>query len=158
MAIANDNLKRLIVALEVGETIPQEISDWLLDGAGKYKMLRGKTSLCVCLGLRGRGKDSAETIDAREERDRWLIEAMKHTNIDGVVSWESCKRLSKAIKRFQSVTWIRIKDTTTPPDDALKRCLFFAFKTGISVPESSKQLRNIAKKYGVLISQELENN
>ncbi|PWB40139.1 MAG: hypothetical protein C3F19_11630 [Rhodocyclales bacterium] len=85
---------------------------------------------------------------ARAERDAHLIEAWQL--VDGESPWKKSVALAAELKTFMGRIWPLWRDAGAPPQDcsALRRHLFSAVRVanqaGIGLPETARQLHNIA--------------
>ena len=131
-------------ALEIGGTIPSDVAAWLHDGLVTLAAGDAPT-LDNALGIRGPGIRRPASIYAREQRDERLRLAYGLTT--GPSDTERARQLVIRIDRFHAITWPRVRNYAEPPSrltDTQKQ-LFFAFKTGVKIPRSAKQIRSIGK-------------
>lgn len=138
-------LSRLLAILEAGQPVPHDVADWFIAGAECFLDGEEKT-LCKALGLRKRGHASALKQRQLANRNEWLREAYKHVSLNGSGSWDRCKRLAGSIQQFETRTWPKLRDLSTPPDrlSELQRCLFHARKAA-QLPFTPEQLSNICR-------------
>ena len=128
------------VFLEQKKELPAKNLKWLIAGIDGY--LDDGAAFEKTLGLN----------DARFEylitaRDKHLINALRA--VQGNLSdWKSCLALSSIISRFKTGRWKKIRYLVEPPDNLspVNKNLFYALKTGLDVPESAHQIRNILVK------------
>ena len=140
---AHRNLRRLAAAVEGRRPLPDEVADWLAAGLRDYIDSGGRSSLDRSLGLRGAGVRSLETALAHERRNAALAAAMEYAH-DGqpCPRRQRAGRLAEAVRRFRDRRWPRLQHLDEPPAglSSIERQLFRAFKTGIGVPETPKQI------------------
>lgn len=135
-----DLLLRLRAALEAGVAPPDEVRTWLLDGLDDFEASGGKGHLCRALRLRGPGRRSLGTQQARRTMLAALRRAMRLIECPNPHS--ACQQLANRISTFESRVWPRVRHHIEPPDrlDAIERELFWAFKSGQQVPASQGRL------------------
>lgn len=135
-----DLLLRLRAALEAGVAPPDEVREWLLAALDDFEAAGGKRPLCRALRLRGPGLRSLSTRQARCAMLGALRRAL-HL-IECANPHSACQLLANHISTFQARTWPRVRQHAEPPDrlDAIQRELFTAFRAGLTVPASQRQL------------------
>lgn len=135
-----DLLLRLRAALEAGVALPDEVRAWLLAGLDDFEAAGGKRPLCGALRLRGRGLRSLGTRKARRDMLDALHRALLLIECPNPHS--ACQLLANHIATFETRIWPRVRSQSDPPDrlDAIQRELFTAFRVGLQVPASQRQL------------------
>ncbi|HSH28348.1 MAG TPA: hypothetical protein VK971_00450 [Thiohalobacter sp.] len=140
-------LARWRAALEAGLPPPRDVSDWLLEGLGRFEAAEGRLPLCRFLRLRGPGVRSLAYKRQREVMLAALRRAL--VLLDCPNPHRACQHLANRLGMFEARTWPRIQDCVDPPDrlDAVERELFAAFQSGLEVPCSQRQLyRELVEK------------
>ena len=141
----SDFYTRLKVGIEA-RSIPDDVYERLNEGLQEFERSEFKTPLDICLGIRGVGKESIETVKKRKQRDHYLYQAWMQASIDiKLDDWTRSTRLSEYMLRFQTTTWKHFKDSQMTPEklSPIQQALFRAFSTGIYIPTSIKQINRI---------------
>jgi len=113
---------------------------WLKKGI--LNAIRMNVSLDKGLSLAG---DGLQQRLLKIRRNRYLADAIRATALDESVSdWQRCLRLVPEIKRFMR-TWPVTRKLSEPPADwsTVRRCLWRAASTKISLPESADSLYRV---------------
>lgn len=138
---AHRMVRRLAAALEAGRPLPADLATWLRAGVADY--LAGGRSLDRCLGLKGAGVRSIETVIAQERRNAALKAAAEFAH-DGQPNTrhDRARKLAGAVRRFRNRKWPRLCHLDEPPVSLgpMERHLFRAFKESERVPETDKQI------------------
>jgi len=138
-------LLELANAAREGRPAPPAAADWLTAGVAGF--LDGEP-LALALGLAaaGPGHASARHEFLARVRDHHLYEAHRLTG--GPSPWSRSLALAREIRRFEATVWPRWRHCDAPPEGAsgLRRALFAAFKTGLEIPGSPRQLARIAAR------------
>jgi len=122
---------------------PPESAEWFADGVDGYFQWSG--ALDECLGLKPkRGQRSPRYQYQIHQRDSYIRAA--YNLIEGQHTYKRAEKLATEVLRFESLVWPNVKDLDYLPDhySDLRKNLFNAFKTGISVPGSARRLWEIA--------------
>lgn len=136
-----DDFARQLAAGNVG---PREI-ERLRKGCEAWLSARGVVSLERCLGLA-----ATPAQMARDERDLHLLTAWRL--VDGETPWKKSVTLAAELKTFLSRIWPLWRNADVPPQGCsdLRHHLFSAVRVanqaGIGMPETARQLHNIAKE------------
>lgn len=104
--IKNDNIIRIICAIQAGKPIPPDLSVWLIDGLNFFLSGRCKT-LCSALGLRRkRGERKDSTKSNIEIRNHFLRRCICRLTGKTTREFEFCDfaKLSNEITRWDTVT------------------------------------------------------
>lgn len=137
----SDDLARNVVAGIFG---PRE-KEWLQKGFATRQAARGSIPLERYLGLHS----TTAARMARDERDVHLISAWQLAN--GETPWGKSVLLAGEVKAFLARIWPIWRREPSPPSGAseLRRHLFLAVRAadhaGIGVPETARQIHNIAR-------------
>lgn len=141
---AHRMLRRLAAAVEARRPLPDDVADWIAAGLREYLDAGAGTSLDRALGLKGAGVRSFATIERHRRRNAALMAALEFAH-DGepTPAGERAGRLAEAVRRFKRRKWPRIQHLEEPPTglSALEKRLFRAFRTGMRIPESDRQIR-----------------
>lgn len=126
--------------MEAGVALPDEVRAWLLAGLDDFEATGGKRPLCRALRLRRRGLRSLGTRQARCAMLAALRRALLLIECPNPHS--ACQLLANHISTFETRTWPHVRNHAEPPDrlDAIQRELFTAFRAGLTVPASQRQL------------------
>jgi len=110
-----------------------ELLAWLQDGFARWTSGNGAVTLYAALGL-----PPSPAAVRREERDLWLRGAAE--KLAGS-PWGKAERLAIEIRRLGSA-WGTL---TVPPSSAtpVQACLFFALRTGATLPRTARRLHTI---------------
>jgi len=128
----DEQLTRLLVMLQTGGTLPNDLRHWWIDALGRYLEGEGAT-LDSCLMVNGQG--------AKRRMTEHLVRAAEALGCD-LSAWDKAAMLSQAIRRFRR-TWPRVRSHNAPPAhfDAVQHSLWKAFRqTGGDVPDSPRHL------------------
>ena len=147
MSRVDDHWARLKAAIEANLPVPNDVRAWFLEGAGSFDDSGGRRPLCICLGLRGRGRASAEERRRLAERNQWLREAWNLVSCETITQSERAARLIEAAHRFETCTWPRIRHLENPPArlSEFQSAIFRALKTGAKLPGSRQSILSICK-------------
>lgn len=140
-------IERLIrVSNTINQHADSETARWFNDGINHYLSSRDRPSLDNALGLAstGQGKPSERTRYNKWFRDKLIREAFSLINPDAK-STARCDALASEIRDFESRLWPKLMDLVEPPTNssALRRLLFFAAKTGETLPSSWRSIYRI---------------
>jgi len=115
---------------------------------------RNGTPLEVALGLRG-GPRTALTQSRHAQRNRALFEAWCAIPEPDLSPWGRSTRLELEIERFGRTMWPMWREMSCPPEGSsrLRAALWEAFRTGLKIPGTARQLDAIVKKEQALISE-----
>ncbi|MGH8658503.1 MAG: hypothetical protein ACREV4_08530 [Gammaproteobacteria bacterium] len=135
-------LDQLKGELSAGELSP-EVRRWLAQGLIEFEAQGGRKSLCVALGLRGRGRRSLATREHLKARDNAL--RCGFALVPGRSDAERLRAFSSRVLRFKSI--IKPYPGATPPPtlDHLGACLWTA-SLQAKLPATTRQLRSIVRK------------
>ncbi len=147
MPLEHKNITRLRVSIDARQPLAPEVAEWLLGGFDFYlgEKAKGKNpSVCQAWKLGKRGYSPAHQAKLKE-RNRHLQTAWEQTVIKPVLPWTQAGILVKEITRFESGTWPRVKDCSSPPDrlNAVQEALFHAKKAGAELPTDKGRLLTI---------------
>ena len=128
--LLNELLKHL-------DGLDSEASKWFVT-AVNISLESGQT-LDQALGLKG-----LRFQHLKQQRDGYLHQAWL-TLPDDLSDWKRSSMLADKIFRFESRTWPRLQHHATPPKhlDRGQRLLFEAFRLGLRMPLSARQVHNI---------------
>jgi len=115
---------------------------------------RDGTPLEAALGLRG-GPRTALVQSRYTERNRALFEAWLAIPEPDLSPWGRSVRLEQEVQRFAQMMWPVWRDMSCPPEgaSAMRAALWEAFRTGLKIPGTARQLDAIVKKEQSLISE-----
>ena len=135
-------IDHLFTLLEVAKQAgPPHVVAWLEAGLDGYLAAGG--TLDEHLGLKPEnGKRTWRTRFLQLRRDGYLKKA--HALCEGSPWRRSCT-LEAEVRRFESVLWPRLREDEKLPErlSDLRRFLFLAFKIGLPVPTSARQLHDL---------------
>jgi len=141
-ALAENQLRRLSAALAVGSELPADLRAWLRMGIDSYFHDKGKTPLCICLDLRGRGHRSMQTRDRLRKRNQSLRDATRH--LAGSSTWDNAQALHRELEAWPR-RWNRLQHQPISRFNPLNFCLYrvFSYAGDLGVPSTARQLYNI---------------
>ena len=112
MKPAAEQLQRLKVAIQAGRPVPADVGAWLLCGLERFEtqtMNEKIEPLCKCLDLRPAGRKSIPYRRQLTDRNAALRDALRHLPNQDLTDRDKCRELLSAIRRIESVGWLRIK-------------------------------------------------
>jgi hypothetical protein len=125
----HDMAARLLVSLEGGLPVPDDVRVWAASGLRDYLSAGGSRRLCSCLRLAAPGQRRPGTLKRRahaRELLRWLIEDLRGGT--AASTWSCCQKLSELIDRFERRHWPRVKEADTCPRDfSVQQTVLWAF-------------------------------
>jgi hypothetical protein len=116
------------------------VADWLRTGFLRWLHSDGSLTLPACLHLHAR-----PAVVRIGLRDRWLREAARDP-VEALSLWRRAKRLRVEVASFESRSWPSWRREREPPWERCSRvqaCLFYAFRAGAAMPQTTEQFRNI---------------
>lgn len=145
------HLFALAAALQAGAlgSPNSPLARWLLAGIEAH--LSGGLPLDKALGLNGaQGIEVPRRRWRRACRNRHLCRAL--AACEGATPWLQAVALAAEVRRFETVLWPRWRALEQPPPTAstLRTHLFKAFRTGIPIPTTARQLHDIARRAGAV--------
>ncbi len=140
-------IEHFLIILEAAETVaPVESAVWFAAALDNY-LIKG-IDLDKSFSLKPKdGHCSWRTVYRNVQRNEHLREAFKHCIGKSVNP--RVKELKKQILRFEPVVWPRLHSSEEPPEQFsnLWKALFYAYKTGATIPTSISQLTKIVDGY-----------
>jgi len=135
-------LQRLRDAFRAGEPLPVDALELVAEATD---MLETGAEPAEAFGLAlAAGQEHPAAVLAREKRDAHLRTAL--TTCPGDSAWAKASALGRAVREFESRRWPTWQRLDEPPARAslLERELFRAFRTGSTVPRSTRWLKRLA--------------
>lgn len=147
LAESNPVENLLVISASLRQTGNRAAAEWFEKGLDRY-FDNSELKFDDALGLtRGPGVRKYKTVFLYLQRDNYLQEAYKLC--DGLNPWRRCLALSDEVKRFRQMLWPRLRNINELPTgfSKLRIALYNAFRTGLKIPESPRQLFKIINGY-----------